>query len=159
MIRAQIVQEALSWVGTRYAHQASAKGVGCDCIGLIGGVGLALGFEFAGQWAADPSVKGYGPVPNPSMLLAGVAKYLDPITVPDAGLGDVLLLRFVQEPHHFAIISSIDPMRVVHAYVAARKVCETPIDGYWRQGVTWRSLIVSAWRYKEVGDTSFVGVA
>ncbi len=36
--RSDIVAEALSWVGTPYRHQASLKGVGCDCLGLIRGV-------------------------------------------------------------------------------------------------------------------------
>lgn len=36
--RAQIVLAALSWIGTPYAHQASTKGWGTDCLGLIRGV-------------------------------------------------------------------------------------------------------------------------
>ncbi|HXO72313.1 MAG TPA: peptidase P60, partial [Bradyrhizobium sp.] len=35
---AAIVAEARSWIGTRYCHQASLKGVGCDCLGLVRGV-------------------------------------------------------------------------------------------------------------------------
>ncbi len=146
-----VVAAGQSWIGTAYRHQAGVKGVGCDCIGLIGGVGLDLGFPSAVEWSRDPAMKGYGPVPNPGMLLAAVAKYLIPIPdVADAGLGDILLLRFDREPHHFAIISSVAPLRVIHAYASARKVCETPIDGYWRQRVKWRDLIMSAWRYREL---------
>ncbi len=40
--RAAIVAEAWSWIGTPYRHQASLKGVGCDCLGLIRGVWRAL---------------------------------------------------------------------------------------------------------------------
>ena len=36
--RAAIVAEARAWIGTRYCHQASVKGVGCDCLGLVRGV-------------------------------------------------------------------------------------------------------------------------
>ena len=35
MKRADIVEEARSWLGTPYHHQAALKGVGCDCIGLL----------------------------------------------------------------------------------------------------------------------------
>ena len=35
---AQIVQSARNWIGTPYLHQASLKGVGCDCLGLIVGI-------------------------------------------------------------------------------------------------------------------------
>ena len=35
---ARIVAAARSWIGTPYLHQASLKGVGCDCLGLVRGV-------------------------------------------------------------------------------------------------------------------------
>ena len=38
MRRAEIVRAARSWIGTPYRHQASLKGVGCDCLGLLRGV-------------------------------------------------------------------------------------------------------------------------
>lgn len=38
MKRRYIVDEALSWVGTPYHHQAAVKSVGCDCVGLLRGV-------------------------------------------------------------------------------------------------------------------------
>jgi NlpC/P60 family putative phage cell wall peptidase len=36
--REQIVASARSWLGTPYHHQASVRGVGCDCLGLIRGL-------------------------------------------------------------------------------------------------------------------------
>jgi NlpC/P60 family putative phage cell wall peptidase len=36
--REQIVAAARGWLGTPYHHQASVKGVGCDCLGLIRGL-------------------------------------------------------------------------------------------------------------------------
>ena len=41
-LRARIVAEALSWVGTPYRDQASCKGAGCDCLGLVRGVWRAV---------------------------------------------------------------------------------------------------------------------
>ncbi|MFY8139958.1 MAG: peptidase P60, partial [Caulobacter sp.] len=38
MDRARIVAAARGWLGTPYRHQASVKGVGCDCLGLVRGV-------------------------------------------------------------------------------------------------------------------------
>ena len=35
--RMDAIAEARSWLGTSFHHQASVKGVGCDCIGLIKG--------------------------------------------------------------------------------------------------------------------------
>jgi cell wall-associated NlpC family hydrolase len=37
-IRAQVIAEARSWIGTPYKHLAGAqplKGVACDCVGLL----------------------------------------------------------------------------------------------------------------------------
>ena len=33
-----IVTAARAWIGTPYLHQASVRGVGCDCLGLLRGV-------------------------------------------------------------------------------------------------------------------------
>ena len=37
-LRAQIVAQARQWIGTPYLHQASLRGCGCDCLGLVRGV-------------------------------------------------------------------------------------------------------------------------
>ena len=38
LARKDIVAETRDWIGTPYRHQASLKGVGCDCLGLVRGV-------------------------------------------------------------------------------------------------------------------------
>ena len=38
MKRAEIVLAAEGWIGTPYRHQASLKGAGADCLGLVRGV-------------------------------------------------------------------------------------------------------------------------
>ncbi len=40
--RGYIVRLARSWIGTPYHHQASKRGVGTDCIGLVRGIWRAL---------------------------------------------------------------------------------------------------------------------
>jgi len=40
--RELIIETALTWLDTPYQHQASVKGAGCDCLGLIRGVWRAL---------------------------------------------------------------------------------------------------------------------
>ena len=35
---AGIVRAARGWIGTPYVHQASVRGAGCDCLGLLRGV-------------------------------------------------------------------------------------------------------------------------
>lgn len=159
--RGAVVAEARSWLGTPYGAQKSLKGVRVDCIGLIGGVARELGMPSGLAWAADPDMKGYGATPDPEKLQAAVAKYLLPIPrIAQAGLGDILLMRWEDDPGHFAIITDLSPLTILHAYSAARgrgltvsgQVAEHNIAGFFRQGVTWHSRILSAWRYQETSD-------
>ncbi len=46
--REKIVAAARAWVGTPYHHQASVKGAGCDCLGLIRGIWRELARRRAG---------------------------------------------------------------------------------------------------------------
>jgi NlpC/P60 family putative phage cell wall peptidase len=131
--RADIVSEARSWLGTKWLHQASVKGVGTDCIGLIGGVALELGLPGAEEWKADPTLHCYGREPDARMLLSAVVGYLDPVDRADMAPGDVLLLRFNEAPQHFAIMSGDEMM--IHAYAQARRVVENRIDDVWRKRI------------------------
>src|SRR5215467_2040405 len=38
LTRTAIIAEARAWIDTPYRHQASLKGIGCDCLGLVRGV-------------------------------------------------------------------------------------------------------------------------
>jgi NlpC/P60 family putative phage cell wall peptidase len=126
--RAQIADEARQWVGTPWRHQASLKGIGCDCIGLVRGVARALGLTAPFATGAARRYAGYGRTPDPEMLLEACGDYLDP---GRGDLGDVLLLRFEREPQHFALISNLKPRRMIHSYAQARKAVENGIDHVW----------------------------
>jgi NlpC/P60 family putative phage cell wall peptidase len=142
--RADVVSAARGWVGTRWHHQASSKGVGADCIGLVVGVARELGIYGAEEFAADPTIRGYGREPDPTMLLAACSRYLEPIHLPEARVGDILLLRFASEPQHFALISQTNPDYMLHAYAQARRIVENRIDA------VWRSRIVRAYGYRGI---------
>jgi len=144
MNRREILAEARSWIGTRWQHQASLKQVGTDCIGFVAGVARALEMPGATEFYFDPAVRGYGRQPDPVMLNNACLRYLDRVDLPGALPGDVLVLKFVEEPQHFAILSQRNPDYMIHAYAQARKVCENRID------VVWRSRILSAWRFRGV---------
>ena len=126
--RADIVAEARAWLGTPWLHQARLKGVGTDCIGLIGGVALALGLPGAAEWDADPTLHCYGRTPDPRVLLGGCNRFMDRIAVEEVLPADVLIMSFEKEPQHFAIVSRIDPMYVVHAYAQRGRVVENGVQ-------------------------------
>jgi NlpC/P60 family putative phage cell wall peptidase len=135
---ADIVKEAREWLGTRWQHQACVKGVACDCIGLIGGVAAATGVSDA--WVTDKALlfRNYGPTPMPGPLLAGCHQFLDAVPggLAHAQLGDVLIMRYDREPGHFGILSSLDPMQMIHSHAQfPRRVVENSIDEVWRNRI------------------------
>ena len=72
-IRAAILAEALSWVGTPYRHQGSRKGVGCDCLGLVLGVWRSVygaAPELPGAYAPDWAESG-----GQDLFLAAVRRH------------------------------------------------------------------------------------
>jgi len=134
LTRAAIVAEARSWIGTRYLHQASLKGVGCDCLGLVRGVWRAcVGEEperpppYAPDWAEARAE---------DTLADAAFRHLIPIACEHFAAGDVLLFRwrdgFVAK--HVAIASSATSM--IHAHDGA-SVCEIAIPPWWRRRLAY----------------------
>ena len=126
-----IIAAARGWIGTPWRHQASLKGVGCDCIGLFAGVAAELGCSEASAFLGDPNLRCYGRQPERRQLLAGCARFLD--ETPEAFPGDLLMMRFQTDPQHFAILST--PDRIIHASATAGKVVEHQLDDLWRRRV------------------------
>jgi NlpC/P60 family putative phage cell wall peptidase len=130
----KIVAEARSWIGTPYRHQASLKGVGCDCLGLVRGVWRAvIGAE---PERAPPYTPDWAEASGREALAQAAARHL--IAVPlDAFMpGDVLLFRWRQNlpAKHAAIVTAPDLM--VHAHDGAA-VAEVAIAPWWRRRLAY----------------------
>ena len=126
--RAEIVAEARTWLGTPYQHQASLKGAGCDCLGLVRGLWRAL-------YGEEPeAVPAYRPdwavLEGREVLLEAAQRRLRPVSA--ARPGDVLLFRMAAGApvKHAAIASGED--RMIHAYWG-RAVVESWIVPWWRR--------------------------
>ena len=124
----RIVREARSWVGTPYRHQASLKGVGCDCLGLLRGVWReVVGDEpelpppYAPDWAEAGGA---------DTLVAAARRHLVEIDPGAFAPGDVLLFRWRAHlpAKHCAIATAPDLM--VHAHDGA-SVAEVAIRPWW----------------------------
>ncbi|MCC6489139.1 MAG: peptidase P60 [Candidatus Hydrogenedentes bacterium] len=144
--RSDIVEQARAWIGTRYKHQGRVRGVGVDCIGLVGGVALAVGVPNARAWADARDLHTYARTPDPTLLLGGCAQFFERTPAPREG--DVLLFSLQGEPRHFAIITETrdgKPHRIVHAYalMAVRGVCEQSLP-------IARAHVLAAYSYKGV---------
>lgn len=139
-----IIAEARAWLGTPWRHQGRLRGIGVDCIGLIGGVALALDLPGAREWRDTPAFHNYGRQPDPAVLLAGCDLLMDAVPRAEARHGDVLILRFEKEPQHFAFLATDrDYPTLVHALALSRRVVEQRYDA------VWRSRLVAAYRFRE----------
>lgn len=130
----EIVAEAREWLRTPFVWQASLKGVGCDCKGLVVGVARELGRPEAESLHAR--MADYASV-SPSLLRAGLAANLQRVSEPEPG--DVLLMRFGGKPQHLgfycgdAVIHTYGKgpkMVIAHPYSSVAR--HFPIDSIWR---------------------------
>jgi cell wall-associated NlpC family hydrolase len=164
--RDQIVAEARSWVGTPYRHQASVKGVGCDCLGLVRGVWRALIGEeperappYSRDWAEAAGEETLAKaarrhlveiplsLPSPASLypnpppLAGDGREGASGAGAGWGPGDVLLFRYSDRypAKHAAIVTACDAggsALMVHAHDGAA-VAEVAIAPWWRRRLAY----------------------
>ena len=128
--RAAIVTEARAWIGTPYRHQASVKGVGCDCLGLVRGVWRAcLGAE---PEAPPPYAPDWAESRGEEALAQAAARHLVAVAVDQFEPGDVLLFRWRAGcvAKHLAIAASDGAM--IHAHDGAA-VCEVALAPWWRR--------------------------
>ena len=90
--REAIVRCARGWLGTPYHHQASVKGAGCDCLGLIRGVWRELyGRE---PEAMPPYTRDWGNATGAETLIEAACRHLVALAdVGEAAPGDVLVFR------------------------------------------------------------------
>ncbi|HEX8232811.1 MAG TPA: peptidase P60 [Caulobacteraceae bacterium] len=139
--RAEIVAAARSWLGTPYRHQASVKGVGCDCLGLVRGVWRELyGCEPEGApaYRAD-----WAEVSGEETLLEAARRHLVERALPEFALGDVVLFRMAPEAcvKHAAVVSAVEASepeaRIVHAYWG-RAAVESWLGPWWRRRLVAR---------------------
>jgi NlpC/P60 family putative phage cell wall peptidase len=132
--RADIVAEARAWIGTPYRHQASLKGIGCDCLGLVRGVWRAvLGDE---PQAAPAYSRDWAEASGAETLAAAARTHLIEIDAAQFLPGDVLLFRYRERypAKHAAIVSAAEMM--VHAHDGAA-VAEVAIAPWWRRRLAY----------------------
>jgi cell wall-associated NlpC family hydrolase len=121
--RGAVVTAARSWIGTPYHNCADLKGVGVDCGMLIVRVfvdtGLCAPFDprpYAPDWHLHRSEERY---------LGFVFERCAEVDNPEPG--DVMVFRYGRCYSHGGIVTSVAPLKIVHAYFPARRVFEEDI--------------------------------
>lgn len=126
---ATVIAAARAWVGTPYHHQASALGVGCDCLGLGRGVWRqVIGPE---PMSPPPYSRDWGEVGHREVMLDALSLIM-PRTEP--GPGALLVFRMARS----AIAKHGGIMTRDGTFVHAREttgVIEEPLTEPWRRRI------------------------
>jgi NlpC/P60 family putative phage cell wall peptidase len=133
-----VVAEARLWLGTPYLHQASVRGAGTDCLGLLRGIWRSVFGEepetvppYTADWA-EPS--------RQEVLLEAANRRLVPKPVEAAQVGDVLLFRMREGSiaKHLGLQSDVgDHPRFIHAYTGYG-VIESSLSAPWERRIAAR---------------------
>jgi NlpC/P60 family putative phage cell wall peptidase len=152
-MRPDIVALARAWLGTPYRHQASLKGVGCDCLGLVRGIYA----EAYGRPAEipPPYSRDWAEAARRETMIEAAERHLIRIDVSSATAGDVVIfrLRTGAMAKHCGILSlsgapgvrpavahlAVGPeesiqAKMIHAMEGA-PVCEVHLSPWWRRRI------------------------
>jgi len=129
--------EARLWLGTPYRHQASLKGAGADCLGLLRGVWRAV--YGAEPMAVVPYTADWSEASGREELLDAAKQVLMPAG-PGFAVGDVLVFRMRVQgvAKHLGIVSDggASP-RFIHAY-SGHGVVDVALTAPWQRRIAAR---------------------
>lgn len=131
-------QEARRWIGTPYLHQASVRGAGADCLGLLRGVWRAL-------YGAEPEpVPPYTPdwsePQGEERLWRAARHHLRAKPLVAASVGDVILFRMRAGTvaKHLGLQGRTgSEASFIHAY-SGHGVVESPLSAPWARRIVAR---------------------
>lgn len=112
----QIVAEARLWIGTPYVHQASTKGHGCDCLGLLRGVWREVTGEDPEK--PPPYTQDWAEATGRETLFEALSRHMAQIPLTDLRPGDVVLFRMVGRgpaKHCGIVAEKNDKPSLIHA--------------------------------------------
>jgi len=119
---------ARAWIGTPYVHQASAKGHGTDCLGLLRGVWREL---YGAEPLAVPAyTDDWSEAGRDETLWQAARQVLVEKPVTERSVGDVVLfrMRHGSVAKHLGILAG--PSSFIHAY-SGHGVVESPLSAPW----------------------------
>jgi NlpC/P60 family putative phage cell wall peptidase len=135
-----VIAVARDWLGTPYHDQASVKGIGCDCLGLVRGVWReVVGDEplplprYSRDWGETGTREPLAEASRTVMLEM-------PVTEMTPGALILFRMRTGAVAKHCGIISA--PDRFIHAYERTG-VVEVPLDHAWRRRLAFAFLFSS----------------
>jgi NlpC/P60 family putative phage cell wall peptidase len=138
IVAERVVAEARLWIGTPYLHQASVRGSGTDCLGLLRGVWREIFGEepekvpaYTEDWA-EPSHR--------EVLHDAARRWLVAKPADNAAVGDVLLFRMREGSiaKHLGLQSDTGAhARFIHSYTGYG-VIESSLSLPWQRRIVAR---------------------
>ena len=132
-----VVTAARSWIGTPYIHQASVKGAGCDCLGLLRGVWR----ELRGEEPEDipPYSPDWAEARAEETLYKALSRHLTEIDKRAIAPGDIALFRMTPRgtAKHCGIVArKDDDFTIIHAR-QNKRVSEEILSQAWRRRIAY----------------------
>ncbi|PWK62167.1 peptidase [Roseicyclus mahoneyensis] len=133
-----VVAAARGWIGTPYVHQASCRGAGCDCLGLLRGLWRDV---YGAEPEAVPAYTADWSEPSgEERLWSAAARHLIPKALEPAAPGDVLLFRMRDGgvAKHLGVQADCGSApSFIHAY-SGRGVVESALTPPWARRLVAR---------------------
>jgi NlpC/P60 family putative phage cell wall peptidase len=130
--RETVVALARGWIGTPYHHQASRRGIGADCLGLVRGVWREL---YGTDAEAAPAYsRDWAEASGEETLLAAAQRHLVRLVGAQPQAGDVVVFRLRPGlvAKHAAIMTT--PATLIHA-MEGGPVTEVALSPWWRRRI------------------------
>jgi len=130
----RLIKAARRWIGTPYHDQASLRGVGCDCLGLIRGVWReVVGPE---PMPVPPYSRDWGETGPVEVLAEAARAAMVELSVENARTGDVVLFRMRAGAiaKHAGILSP--HTHFIHAYERTG-VIEQELTPAWQRRIAF----------------------
>jgi NlpC/P60 family putative phage cell wall peptidase len=133
-----IVARARDWIGTPYLHQASVKGGGCDCLGLIRGLWRET--YMTEPETVPPYTPDWSEPQGDEVLMRAALRHLTDVSTQPIAAGQVLLFRMrtCAVAKHLGIVGRVGPSPTfIHAYTG-HGVTESPLSAPWHNKIAAR---------------------
>tara|TARA_R110000868_G_scaffold49269_1_gene158892 strand:- start:7034 stop:7477 length:444 start_codon:yes stop_codon:yes gene_type:complete len=132
------VVAARGWIGTPYLHQASLRGAGTDCLGLLRGIWREV--QGAEPEPVPPYTADWSEPQREERLWQAASRHLVAKPLTDSAPGDVLLFRMRAGAvaKHLGIAAEVGRTpSFIHAY-SGHAVLESPLTSPWARRIVAR---------------------
>jgi hypothetical protein len=137
-----IANEARRWIGTPFRHQGRMRGAGVDCVGLVAGVGVAIGVGGLRDVPADYTRRG-----SYAAFMSHVCHYLDPLDEAADPPDGAVAAFWLRTQGHIGLIAHRGKHAVlIHAYAhrGVKAVVEVSLD------IKWMARLIGLYSYRGV---------